>query len=181
VRRRSRRARLAPAAGAAVLLALGAAGCPLPQPLAEVNRIDGGTVTPPRVVVETARPADTRLLVPLAGCPGVQLSASVDDVDTVELVEARWFVDYDPATAFGIADNDLPQALPPETRRPVRPFTFDVPPFDPATPLHVVELVVSNGFAPGTAPPRNRAPLPGFEIQVFRWAFGYAATGRCPP
>jgi hypothetical protein len=47
--------------------------------------------------------------------------------------------------------------------------------------LHVVELVVSNGFdLDGPLP--NRSPAPGFEIQLYRWVFvNRPAPVGCPP
>ena len=47
--------------------------------------------------------------------------------------------------------------------------------------LHVVELVVSNGFTadPGPAERPYRSPETNFETQVFRWVFHYAPGGAC--
>jgi hypothetical protein len=165
------------------------AGCPLPQPLAEISRVDGGSVAPPRILVATVLPAQTRIAVSRActATPTFVLQAQVDDPDTVEQVEARWFVDYDIATgAVGLAAP--PQTLP-GTGDPavtVRPtpavYAYAVPAPDAANAAHVVELVVSNGFAPAGVgvPLPNRTAADGFETQVFRWVFQHVdAGGTC--
>jgi hypothetical protein len=176
------------AAVAAVPLAL--AACPLPQPLAEVSRIDGGTVTPPRIVVDSVVPAETVIRMGTTACtpggPHFALGASVDDPQTDDVVEARWFVDYSaavPATT-GVQKLDFPQSA--NTGDPVRalaPYDFTPGPFDPSTPMHVVEVVVSNNFRPlndATSLLPNRSPQDGFETQVFRWVFVYdASSSRC--
>ena len=45
--------------------------------------------------------------------------------------------------------------------------------------LHVVELVVSNGFAPDPGPAERpwRSPATNFETQVQRWVFHYVPAG----
>jgi hypothetical protein len=147
-------------------------------------------------------PLDTLLAVD-ANCaspPVFVLSASLIDENTYEKVEVRWFVDYDPATA---ASNP---AVPPvfidgpadgvTVERTVAPIAFKPYGYDPAGSeqafrdgggLHVVELVVSNSFAPEPvypAPPLSRpwrTPLTTstqqFETQYFRWVFHYVPTG----
>jgi hypothetical protein len=98
-------------------------------------------------------------------------------------VDARWFVDYRIPDNVGVADADQP---PPsgnasDPTRPVRDFVWS--PLDYGTfasPVHVVELVVSNGFwplnTPGLSLP-NRSPQPNRETQVFRWVFRYVDSG----
>jgi hypothetical protein len=187
------------------LLALAAAalaGCPLPQPLPDYPP---GTITPPRIIAASAtRPAESIIPVP-AGCaeePVYPLDARIHYQEAVA-VEARWFVDYknDVASRFNIqnATREVPPDPDPTVlERDVPTFTFspyDYPP--PAelglggTPwsspgvVHVVELVVSNGFDPNPeALDPNRTPavngLLRFEVETFRWVFVNVAGPSCP-
>jgi hypothetical protein len=175
------------ARGAALALAAALAACPLPQPLPEYP--DAGTIPPPRIRMDAATP-DATVLHVSTGCtpnPLYTLSASIVDDNTVEGVLARWFVDYDPtiATAY---DPVLEVTIPPPEDgvsrvRAVPPWTVDAYQLVPAAPgdLHVVELVVSNGFAAEQSPPVTprpyRTPAPNFETQAFRWVFHYVAPG----
>ncbi len=170
------------------------AGCPFAQPVPGVSASpDGGTVTPPRIDTQSVLPAGTVLRYETNGTcpnggPAFSVSANVKDENTDDSVEARWFVDYQPLDPR----QKLPVVTPPYvspaqefgvTDRPIPPFVFE-----PTLPwssesTHLVELVISNGFAPES--PGNvlpyRSPLPGFETQVFRWVFvpapGSAACG----
>ncbi len=182
-------------------------GCPLPQPLADFPR---GTVTPPRILAATTtRPSESIIPVP-ADClvaPVYDLGARVFYLDN-RTVEARWFVDYrkDVANRYDIQNTSREVPADPDPlilERDVPPFTFQpygYPPPDelgsgfagPKAPgiVHVVELVVSNGFDPNMAAPEpNRTPavIDGaarFEIQTYRWVFvnvGESATVPCPP
>jgi hypothetical protein len=45
--------------------------------------------------------------------------------------------------------------------------------------VHVVELVVSNGFAPEPTSRPYRTPAQGYETQFFRWVFRYVPGGAC--
>ena len=182
------------------------AGCPIPQPLPDYPK--GQPVTPPRMVVsDVLAYPETVVRVP-AGCalaPTYALTAELRDAITNETVSARWFVNYDPASqpAFTPQQDDLVPGVgvgAQDTRRRLpRPFTF--PPYqyapalgtgggDGAVPgaLHVVELVVSNGFDPAAegaeAALPYRTPLIGFEVQVYRWVFltvPASADVPCPP
>ena len=187
-----------PAAALAVL-----AGCPIPQPLPDYPK--GQPVTPPRVVVsDTLAYPDTVVQVP-AGCalaPSYPLSADLRDAITNETVAARWFVNYDPTRqpAFTPQQDDLVAGssvgAQDTLRKLPRPFVF--PPYqyapalgtgggDGAAPgaLHVVELVVSNGFDPAAesaeAAQPYRTALIGFEVQVYRWVFLTVAASACVP
>jgi hypothetical protein len=180
---------------AALTAALLVSACPLPQPVPEVSRVDGGVVTSLRFRLESVTPPDP--VVPVAkncaSAPAFQLSAPLDDPDTAEIVEARWFIDYDPAVARVERDDIVPSAADPNDtlRRDVppagtNPFVFTMPPLDQGT-THVVELIAcSGGFnrvgqdPPGTPFP-NRTPPAGFGVaQVYRWIFDYVDTGgRC--
>jgi hypothetical protein len=179
-------------ARAAMVAAVILAGCPLPQPLPDYP--EGEPVTPPRIVVDdTIRMVphpETVVRVP-AGCPNAplyQLATSLRDAITNEDIVARWFVNYDPANQPSV--NPLfPQVIPPpdggdQTLRATP--TFEFPPYQYASvtgsgatsgpgALHVVELVVSNGFDPNSdspsAPLPYRKPKLGFEVQVYRWVF----------
>jgi hypothetical protein len=190
------------------VLALGAAlvGCPIPQPLPDYPL---GTVTPPRIVVDRIALSETVVRVP-AGCtthPTYGLDATLIDVNTFEVVQARWFVNYDPTDLNFYPpkqEDDIPgaNANPPVTERTVPTFTFDPYAAIPTVggtgggsgqnvgAMHVVELVVSNGFDPGADPGSPlaalpyRTPLPSFETQMYRWMFltvPPSATVTCPP
>lgn len=187
----SHRPRLGALAALAVALA-SAAACPLPQPLPGVTRIDGGTVTPPRIAVASARPSGTIIFYDDAVCntPGTQgytLGASVVDQNTDEVVDVRWFVDYDVSqnTLYPWAEQLLPApADPEEFTRAVASRSFN-PVLEPfivgRSPPHVVELVVTNGGW-GNTPLPSRSPAPGYEVEIFRWVFqpGPAGSG-CGP
>lgn len=180
--------RLALAAALAVL-----AGCPIPQPLPDYPK--GQPVTPPRVVVGDGLSfPETVVRVP-AGCatpPVYALTADLRDAITNETVSARWFVNYDPASqpAFTPQQDDLVPGAGTAASDTLRhlPRAFPFPPYQyapaPGTgggagsvagALHVVELVVSNGFDPAaenaSAAYPYRTPLVGFEVQVYRWVF----------
>lgn len=168
------------------------AGCPIPQPLPDYPK--GQPVTPPRIVVgETLSYPETVVRVP-AGCavaPVYPLAAQLRDAIANETFAARWFVNYDPESQPGFTpqQDDLVPGVgtgAEDTLRQLpRPFTF--PPYQyaplPGTAgagatvgaLHVVELVVSNGFDPAAESAEAvfpyRTPLIGFEVQVYRWVF----------
>jgi len=197
--RPSRRRAVAPAL-AALALPLLLAGCPLPQALPEFPST--GKITPPRIVSDQAIPADTVLEVDpaCATAPVYQLSATLVDENTLEPIDARWFVDYRSTGANAVPQSREPILGPADgldTVRPVSPWGFKPYDYDPGpTPveqaafrtgggLHVVELVVSNGFEEDPGPPARpyRSPKAGFETQVFRWIFHYVPSGGCgfPP
>jgi hypothetical protein len=192
---------------AALALAATLVGCPLPQPLPDYP---AGTVTPPRIVGGTpTRDSESSIAVP-AGCaiePTYELGARIFYQDSVT-VEARWFVDYrrDMAQRYAVQNvgsTEVPAD--PNTlvlERAAPPFTFK--PYQYAPPdelgggtdrsaagvVHVVELVVSNGFDTDTTvsmPNRTPAIVPAgttrFEIQTYRWTFVTvppSATVPCP-
>ncbi len=189
-------ARLVPA----LLLVAALAGCPLPQNLPEYPT--GGTITPPRIQSDTVTPGDTVILVDAAcaAAPSFTLSALLVDENTFEKVEARWFVDYDPDRASTVTPIPPIQLIDGPSdgvtiERKVDPFVFRPYGFDPlggeqafrdGGGIHIVELVVSNNFAPETPPPVPpharpwRTPLKTatqtFETQVYRWVFHYVPT-----
>ncbi len=180
-----------PALGAAIAVAL-LVGCPLPQPLPDYP--EGQPVTPPRIVVDdtirSVASPESVVRVP-AGCPVepvYPLSTSLRDAITNEDVVVRWFVNYDPTNQSSV--NPLfPEVIPPPdggdpTLRETRPFEFPAYQYASAEgsgatrtagALHVVELVVSNGFDPNADTPTAalpyRKPKLGFEVQVYRWVF----------
>lgn len=185
---------------AAVAASAALVGCPIPQPLPDYP---AGTITPPRIVVDQIARPETVVRVP-ASCtnaPTYALAARLIDVNTLERVVARWFVNYDPLVQPRYTpeqEDDIPgvDATPPETRRDVPPFDFhpydhvpiDGTGADPKAPgnVKIVELVVSNGFDPSAdAPPAawpRRTALPGFETQVYRWIFlTVAPSTGCTP
>jgi hypothetical protein len=187
--------RLLPAAlGAAALLA----GCPLPQPLPNVPT---EAVTPPRIMMDAIVPSDTIVHLP-AGCttpPSVLLQASVEN-PTEFPGEARWFVDYDPTDPNRIHWKQHRTIQPTTSQsgslapQDVGPFDFVTAPGETAGTVHVIELVVSNGFDPalaangsgdpgeGAVPP-YKGTQPNFESQTYRWVFllvPQSATAQCP-
>jgi hypothetical protein len=172
------------ALAAAVGLALVA--CPLPQPVPDVARtVDGGAVTTPLILPETAVPADTTVFL-ARGCDGgaqFALGATLEDFDTTETVEARWFVDYRPNNT-GYRISSFPVSAtgdPNDPLRPILPLPLRFDPTDTAA-IHVVEVVVSNNFLPTTdlTPPFQRAAPPPYQTQVYRWVFQYVDVGgRC--
>jgi len=171
------------------------AGCPIPQPLAEVSKTGAGTYTPPRITVEAAAAGSIGTLdgvVPYdpacTGSPRFVVRVAVIDDNTDEIANFRWFEDYLPT---GATRNPLlvgTDALPPPTTQPLS--RRQVPDLaywpsagtSPATgsTSHLLELVVSNGFGPLTDPPPNRAPAPGYEVQIFRWLFVPVTGTPCP-
>jgi hypothetical protein len=193
--------RLSP--GALLLVVL--AGCPLPQPLPDYP--EGQPITPPRIVVDdnfhrVSQP-ETIVRVP-ADCtspPSFSLRSMLRDASTLNVV-ARWFVNYrpDPAspsvrseqedeigTASGAGGVDPSLRETPE-------FLFTPAGYAPIEgtgggvggavgAVHVVELVVSNGFDPAadfvTAALPFRTPGVGFEVQVYRWVF--LTVPKSPP
>jgi len=171
-----------------------AVGCPIPQTVPEYPK--GTSVTPPRIVAESARPLAALIRIP-AGCPTAPeqvLTAEIVYGAVVEPLEARWFVDYDPADMLRRDPVDSPVEIPtiaqldpnaPDPTRPILPWTFNPYAFGAAVgTVHVVELVVSNGFYPypeatPILPLPNRTPLPDFETQVYRWVF-LLTNDPCP-
>ncbi len=180
---------------AAVGIALALVGCPLPQPL---PTYPAGTVTPPRILAASTTSGVNSIIPVPAACataPSYDLDATIYYQDSVT-VEARWFVDYRTDVAFRTNIQNTTRQVPPDPNalvleRAVPTFTFQPYGYSPpdelklgAVPpsaagiLHVVELVVSNGFAeaPEDAQQPNRTPLKTadgsqFEIQTYRWTF----------
>jgi hypothetical protein len=187
----------------AIAAAAALAGCPLPQPLPSYP---AGTVTPPRILASSATSGSQSLLTVPAGCataPTYDLDATIFN-QTSETVEARWFVDYRPDVASRYVVQNTIREVPADPdplvqTRQVPTFTFRPYGFPPAQELnagpsgsaagvvHVVELVVSNGFDTSpTAPEPNRTPATTpdgnaqFEIQTYRWVFVNVAGLACP-
>jgi hypothetical protein len=182
--------RALPALAGALLLA----GCPIPQ---AVPDYPAGTITPPRILTESVTNPEPIVFVP-DGCsstdpgPGYDLGARLFDSDNIELVQARWFVNYpdreDPVIDIPIpADPDTFERVVPTFR--FHPYRYPPPqeggsaPFNAAGKIRVVELLVSNGFAspPQTAPVPWRSPAPNFEVQLQRWTFLLEASGPNDP
>ncbi|WP_242396301.1 hypothetical protein [Anaeromyxobacter oryzisoli] len=180
---------------AAALAALLLAGCPLPQPLPDYPK---GTVTPPRILADEVTvngdyaAGEPIVKVPV-GCTGTApsyvLAARLFDSNNLEQVEARWFVDYQ-ATTQRAPFVSYPPASADQSvfTRDVTPFTFmayDQGTTPAAGEVHVVELVVSNGFATDGGALPYRSPAQGFETAVYRWVFLYvdqsaAGAPACP-
>jgi hypothetical protein len=189
------------AAPGALAVALLLAGCPLPQPLPDYPP---GTITPPRIVVDdsVSRIANPEAVVwvpancPTTAPPQYPLTAPLRDANTIERIEVRWFVNYDPTNSDRYRwdqQDDIEEVDPLDpTLRHIPPFVFLPYDYDSITgsgsgsearrapgAVRVVELVASNGFyartpyVPGasTEPFPNRSPAPGFEVQVYRWVF----------
>jgi hypothetical protein len=161
------------------------AGCPIDQPLPVLS----GVRSSPRIVFEEVSPKGTIIDVSkvCSSTPQFTLQAILVDENLVEAVEARWFVDYQVPGNVGLADTSEPAPSPSgsDATRRVRDFIWS--PLDYGTflsPVHVVELVVSNGFWPLNHPGDplpNRTPQTDRETQVFRWVFRYVDPpgGQC--
>lgn len=169
---------------AVLMLVAALTGCPLPQPLTEVANTGQANTTPPRILTDSVVPSQTLIQV-ARGCssaPGFSLLASIHDDNTLEQVDARWFVDYapDPYNARPYHSDVLPApADGTQVQRAIPPLSLVFPLADAAA-VHVVELVVSNGFYvldDPAAPLPNRSAQPGYETQVFRWTFEYVDSG----
>ena len=178
-------------------LALGVAlltGCPIPQPLPGVGNVDAG-VAPPRILVDAVQPGGTFVAYETGACPDggsprFDARATVVDQTPDDIVEGRWFIDYDPDVPFRytvIGSFTFTPLLPNQTSYAAS-FSF-APVADgwPGLPVHTLELVVSNGFdstTPDGGQP-NRTPRPGYETQLYRWVFqpvpGSGADGGCGP
>lgn len=186
------RARAALALAAAGAAALVAGGCPLPQPLAEVARTDGGSVSTPVLLPDTAVPAGAIVYVRRDCAAGARFTLSIEaeDFDTAESVEARWFVDYQPSnTGYRGSTDVTPSGNPNDPSRVVQPLTFAAYAAGasmPAGAVDVVDVVVSNGFLPisDLTQPFQRAAAPPYVTQSYRWVFQYLdagdARGSCP-
>jgi hypothetical protein len=191
---------------AAIATAVALAGCPLPQPLPDYP---AGTVTPPRILSASATAGSDSIIPVPAGCttppsgPSHPIDARIFYPSSVT-VEARWFVDYrsDVPSRYAIQNTIREVPADPDPlvlERQVPTFTFAPYGFPPPTELgsfaswsapgivHVVELVVSNGFDTSeTAPQPNRTPASTpdgatlFEIQTYRWVFVNVAGLPCP-
>ena len=160
------------------LALMGLVACPIPQEVPVFVVADAG-ISPPRIVTELAKPSQTIIYVKDNCPPGstFNLSAVIrhegKPAGLDEQIEARWLVDYSeqrPAIngqqTIRAAEEKLVAGY------PLEPFSFK-PLVLTSSSVHVVELVVSNGFQEsdgGTALP-FRSAAPGFETQVFRWVF----------
>jgi hypothetical protein len=178
---------------AAIAIALSLVGCPLPQPL---PTYPAGTVTPPRILSATTSSGVNSIVPVPARCatpPSYTLDAWIFYQDSVA-VEARWFVDYRTDDSNRNVPRNVLREVTPDPdalvlKRQVPSFVFvpydypspaelggsSTPRSDPGV-VHVVELVVSNGFDTSpTAPQPNRSPgitpdgASQFEIQTYRW------------
>lgn len=182
-----------PTSSAAALGALLVAGCPLPQ---SVPSVPAGSIPPPRVVNDVSAPTGLSCALTTAGTtvafdpnapPGqtFQVNATIADENYSEAVDYRWFVDYDPSTGVsppGYLPLQTGQLLPPTgvpyTRRqvPTQPFQ----PLSYGNTIHVLELVISNGFDVCPPDPSSPQPLPcrtpqttrnSYEVQSYKWVF----------
>jgi hypothetical protein len=157
----------------------GLMACPLPQPLPELTLTDGGA-RPPQILVDTAIPNEPLVKVaPFPACEGYRIDAVVHHLDWNEDIQARWFLDYQTTDPGVEAEHPL-FATGEENRflRPVPTYTFN-PQACQNTNVHVVELVVTQRFAPEPTAVPNRTAMPGYETQVFRWVFECDPTGGC--
>jgi hypothetical protein len=180
---------LSAAAAAGGLLA----ACPIPQPLPGVGNTDAG-VTPPRILVDGVHPGAALIAYDDApgacdGGPLFEVRATVLDQNPDDVVEGRWFIDYSESIPWVNSQGSftftvvLPGQTTQDASFPFAPKTNG----NQALSFHLVELVVSNGFAavtPDGGLP-NRSPRPGYETALYRWVFqpvpGSAADGGCGP
>lgn len=182
---------LAPLAGA---LLAAAGGCPLSQPLPEVARTpDGGTVSTPIILPDTATPPGATSYL-AKDCPGgeqLTLSASIEDLDTEEAVEVRWFKNYvSTQGSTGLISDVLNVPASADSSNPLRvvpPLVIQAYPPGGAAPLpvDVVDLVVSNNFLAleDPTPPAQRAAPAPYLTQSYRWVIQYVdqTDTRAPP
>ncbi len=143
---------------AAIAIAAGLVGCPLPQPL---PNYPAGTITPPRILVDqvsvdgiSGSAQVVRFVA--AGCandPVFDLTAKLYDTNNIETVEARWFVNYDArdASYYRTYRDD---AIPPDPTSTV--LTRVVPPNDAQGNPQPFRFDVY-----GAPPPYGTTPLPG--------------------
>jgi hypothetical protein len=101
----------------------------------------------------------------------------VEEDDPTVTLEARWFLDYDPAVISSVSPVGAPQRLDgnfdtQETIRPLKAFRFDADAFlINSSGLHVVDVVVGElaGFDPASTAQPNRAMKPGYTAAVYRF------------
>jgi hypothetical protein len=182
---------LAPLTGA---LLVAAGGCPLSQPLPEVARTpDGVTVSTPIILADSATPPGAISYL-AKDCPGgaqLTLSASIEDLDTDEAVEARWFKNYVSTPGLtGLLSDVLNVPSSADSSNPLRvvpPLIIEAYPPGGAAPrpVDVVDLVVSNNFLAledPTPPVQRAAPAP-YLTQSYRWVIQYVdqTDKRAPP
>ncbi len=182
-----------PAALVALACAAALAGCPIPQPLPDYP---AGTITPPRILIESVTPSDPVILVgtdcAAGNEPRFTLSANLYDTNNIEQVVARYFVNYSTAallTQNPIGGDRIVEAStdPLILDRQVPSWTFPVygypppsgtgtypgPTYNEAGTVRVVDLLVSNNFydPPDAAVPPYRGAAANFEVQLYRWVF----------
>jgi hypothetical protein len=169
-----------------LLLALLAAGCPLPQ---AVPSLSGTSAAPPRILQDASlSPAATRIpFDPACARPqSFEVTATVE-FEAGDAVEFRWFVDYqnDNQSAWTPLEVGVVQqpAQEPRSLRPIPAFAFRPADFGTAR-VHVLEVAISNGFQVGSQPALAdpwRTAAPGFRIQAHRWVFEpIPGSGNCP-
>jgi hypothetical protein len=170
--------RLATLAGGIALAGLSLVACPLQTPLPGFTLPADAGVRPPRIVMDTASPADTVVDAKL-GCTSIKLRASVKHENVDEGFEARWFIDYKPIpqlTGYQFPPESVEASRDPSKfEYALHEFTYDAH-FSALGEVHVVEVVVSNGFADqttladgGAVGLLNREVKRGWEAQSFRW------------
>ncbi len=184
--------KLPPPSLAALLLLV---GCPLPQ---SVPSVPPGSIPPPRIVDDVSAPpaapsctlttaGTTVAFDPNLALPGqtFRIAATIADENYSEPVDYRWFVDYDPAIGVSppgylpIQTGQLaPPTAEPYTRRQIPQLPFQ--PLSYGNTIHVLELVVSNGFETCDTLSASSQPLPcrtpqttpnSYEVQSYKWVF----------
>jgi hypothetical protein len=115
----------------------------------------------------------------------------VAEEDATITLEARWFIDYNPAIASStlvwqretLAGNFDDATA---TERPLQTFRFDADDVGiVASGVHVVEVVVgeSEGFDPSSTTQPNRAMKPGYTPALYRFVVDARLepiVGQCP-
>ena len=172
----------------ALVLVCAATGeaCLVPQ---SVDPIVAVPHSPPHIVLDSIR---KELLVPQLSLyvQGSQDTAAnpqchcelelaipfVEEDDPTVVLEARWFIDYDPALSATVRPWN-PQTLDqgfdnPSTIRTLNPFNFSADKVNAVPGFHLVEIVVGEkaGFDPSpTAARPNQSMLEGYSADVFRF------------
>jgi hypothetical protein len=108
----------------------------------------------------------------------------VEEDDPTVVLEARWFVDYDPAVPLSqrpYITQTLDQGFDtPSTIRPLNAFNFSAEMgTPPGAGHHLVEILIGEkaGFDPATSVPRpNQWMLQGYSADIFRFAIFVTTT-----
>jgi hypothetical protein len=159
--------------------------CLLPQ---SVDPIATVPHPPPHFVLESIRKEELAPLLQLYAQGSTDITANcfcqlelavpfVEEDDPTVVLEARWFIDYDPAVPNTVrpwVTQTLDQGFNnPSTIRPLNPFEFSAGlGFTPPSGYHLVEIVIGEkaGFdTSATAERPNQSMIEGYSADIFRF------------